>query len=484
MKGNMLPTNHADETRAKQAKKKNKIVTSTVVSREVIAPAVATDLERAIANLLSDVAPSQVSIARGERCFAALQNIIRQQGGHQWKVLPFGSFANGFGTVTSDLDVTCCDEGHTFGPNTQREAVFALTSWILPILERHPAFSVEQSILNARIPIVKLRFENELAVDLSCHNPLPLRNTRLLRAYALIDQRVRDLGIAIKLWAKASGVCDATQSNLSSYSFTLLCIYFMQVHPDVLLPVLPVNAFAEQGDHESHINSARSSWKCTLSLVDLIVRFFEFYSGSKPGGFSWGHEVVSVRFGCRLTSDAPVFSKLRGRQFQRMHIEDPYQLERNLHAPLGSIEEEQLRHAVTDTLTDIEAHRLPAAFGRHANSFDPAANEDLAGLIRQMKIADLAAGSDASTRSVGDNTICSDEDVSSGKTDGDLSSGSWTLDSTDIDQRSSGRSRWNRRQGLVPALEGCAEACPPPLPRFASDLQACEKKLISGARHS
>eukprot|EP00928_Gymnodinium_smaydae_P089818 TRINITY_DN7371_c0_g1_i4.p1 TRINITY_DN7371_c0_g1~~TRINITY_DN7371_c0_g1_i4.p1 ORF type:complete len:484 (-),score=47.33 TRINITY_DN7371_c0_g1_i4:427-1878(-) len=481
MEGTMPLTNQMDESRARQAKKKNKIVAVKVATTEPTALPVGAHLEPTIKRILAAVAPSTVSIARGERCLAVLQDIIKQHGGRQWKVLPFGSFANGLGTVSSDLDVTCCEGDYPYGAKTQQQSAFALSLWILPALERHAAFTIEETILNARVPIVKLRFENELDVDLSCHNPIPLSNTHLLRAYALIDTRVKDLALVIKLWAKASGVCDAAHSNLSSYAFTLLCIYFLQVHPDVLLPVLPVQAFSEQSEHESHIASARSSWKCTLSLMELMVRFFEFYSGCDSNRFKWGEEVVSIRFGCQLASDAPVFFKLRGRQLRRMHIEDPYQLERNLHAPLGSIEEEQLRHALAETMADIEAHRLPLAFSRLGFSPNVDTINNLASSIRHNKMVNLAADSDASTGSVGDVTACSDDDATLGTGDGDQSSSSLTCDSTRAELRCLAKSRWDRPHGPAHAADSCAEF-PSKLPAGASDLQSLEKKSIGGLR--
>jgi hypothetical protein len=75
--------------------------------------------------------------------------------------------------------------------------------------------------------------------DLSVDGELALLNSRLLRAYLDCDARVRPLVFAVKQWAAACGMKDASHGFLSSYSLTLMVVYFLQrgVSPAVL-PVL------------------------------------------------------------------------------------------------------------------------------------------------------------------------------------------------------------------------------------------------------
>ncbi|KAF1794766.1 hypothetical protein GQ600_12006 [Phytophthora cactorum] len=47
--------------------------------------------------------------------------------------------------------------------------------------------------------------------------------------YASFDERARDLGIAVKHWAKQRGVSDTSSGFLSSYSYVLMSIYYLQV---------------------------------------------------------------------------------------------------------------------------------------------------------------------------------------------------------------------------------------------------------------
>mmetsp|Transcript_69845 Transcript_69845/g.128786 ORF Transcript_69845/g.128786 Transcript_69845/m.128786 type:complete len:548 (-) Transcript_69845:55-1698(-) len=310
--------------------------------------------------VINKLAPTQTSYARTNRCLQQLQAIVRRLG-PAWVVVPFGSTANGFGTVHSDLDVTCCVLGQVLDGDIQKQAAWVLSSQIVPMIKRHDLFLVKEEVLGARVPIVKLRFEGSLDVDLSCHNLQPLLNTRLLRAYSRMDWKVKHFGLAVKFWAKGSQVCDASKAHLSSYTFTLLMLYFLQVHPAVLLPVLPVEAFQDYASKESvlRVRSVIANWVCLMPLPELLVRFFEFYSNHDSEGFDWGAEVVSVRTGIRGKSTEPIYSQLRGRDVNRLHVEDPYQIERNLNCVLGKEEEYQLRTAFTDAFNDITNGKTP-----------------------------------------------------------------------------------------------------------------------------
>jgi len=290
------------------------------------------------------------------------------QLGEEWCARPFGSMASTFRTRDSDVDVTClCKDG------LAADKVAGLISERLaPVFRKHPRFTVVEEVLHAKVPILKLVFDELLEIDLSCQNTMALQNTRLLRAYAMLDSRVRDFVIAVKLWSKGADVCGASRGRLSSYAFTLLAIYFLQVHEEVLLPCLPTDAFNEQAylgqDDEKVVNEFRGwSKSCSLSTVDLLYRFFHFYHSE----FVWGHEVVSVRMGDRGFTNMPVFGKLRGRHVQRFHVEDPFLLERNLHCVLGEFEEGQLQQAFAEAAYCFEGGFLPVGLEAAPVSHEP-----------------------------------------------------------------------------------------------------------------
>lgn len=342
-KSNKIPQDHNKRgSRAGRRRSQHQQQQLEVLNIEALLPTLMKELGTHMEARMQECAVSDDNAACADRCFQELQGVLVELG-PRWRVEVFGSVANGFRTSTSDMDATCVQAPDEDGQEAHPIATTVLQERLLPLLRQHEQFQVIEEIFNAKVPILRLRFEGHLDIDLSCQNTAALLNTRLLSAYANLHPRVRELGIAVKLWAKAAHVCGAAQGNLSSYSFTLLVIYFMQVHHEVNLPCLPTSLFEAEdpGVAAADLETIRNSWSCELSLADLFFRFIGFYNLF----FDWGREVVSARFGRRTHSQNPAFSTLRGRYVSRLHIEDPYAIERNLHCVLGEAEEVQLREA-------------------------------------------------------------------------------------------------------------------------------------------
>lgn len=305
-------------------------------------------------NLLQHSALQEQDVNLWRSCVKELRQTLKQLG-PEWAVKPFGGAANGFGTRNSDLDVVCYREG--VAEQDRPLATEELHSQLLPLLEQHPDFEVVGAISGARVPILKLRFAQKLDVDVSCHNTEPLPNTQLLRTYAGLDRVVRDLGVAIKLWAKAEGVSGAANGHLSSYSLTLLAIYFLQVDQHSHLPVLPVQAFTGHGQVPQ---DAVVPWTCHVHLTVLIKRFFHFFAEV----FQWSVEVASVRLGRRCPATDAEFAQLRGRHLPRLHIEDPFLTGRNLNCVLGTTQEIALFGAISSTWQALKHGVLPPSLCR------------------------------------------------------------------------------------------------------------------------
>lgn len=325
------------------------------------------ELGRLLEERLAQSAMTEEESAYVQEALDRLEVTVRQAG-EEWCARPFGSMASTFRTRDSDVDVTClCQDG----PPADQTLASLISKKIGPLFRSHPRFKIVEEVLHAKVPILKLRFDDRLEIDLSCQNTKALQNTRLLRAYAGLDERVRSLVIAVKLWAKGAGVCGASNGRLSSYAFTLLAIYYLQVDPEVALPGLPADAFREEAylgqDDEGIVSDYRGRWSCQFSAVELLQRFFQFYHS----GFQWGDEVVSVRLGRRETT-GPHFARLRGRHVQRLHIEDPFLLERNLHCVLGGDEEAELWQAFAQAAHQFSIGALPVGLDAAAVSCEPA----------------------------------------------------------------------------------------------------------------
>lgn len=68
-------------------------------------------------------------------------------------------------------------------------------------------------VSHAKVPIVKIWDpELQLACDMNVNNTLALENTRMIRTYVEIDERVRPLAMIIKYWTKRRVLNDAGSS--------------------------------------------------------------------------------------------------------------------------------------------------------------------------------------------------------------------------------------------------------------------------------
>lgn len=333
---------------------------------------------------LQEAAPSSEDIDRTKRCYEQLEAVIAELG-PRWRLEIFGSIASRFLTGSSDLDVTCVRGPKENEEDEEEEEVDSKTILLDRLSQKFrdlPSFSDIEEIPSAKVPILRLRFEGCLDIDLSCQNTAAIQNTQLLGAYAQIDHRIMQLGIAVKLWAKAAKVCGATERHLSSYTFTLLMIYFLQVHEEVLLPPLNTTLFEADKDpakREAAIAEKSQEWSpiCPWSLPHLLFRFFYFYRWQ----FEWGTEVASIRLGRREYARDEEFHFLRGRHAMRIHVEDPYVLERNLHCVLGDPEEDKLREAIDNAFQVLFQGGTPVGLQPSTTAYGEPVPLQLSGML-------------------------------------------------------------------------------------------------------
>jgi len=164
----------------------------------------------------------------------------------------FGSSANGFATRLSDIDCVVqlapSDEAKLLGgaglamgddspgrmSHKSRKILAEKAAQVLsrairtkPELAKS-GLQVDALIVEARVPLVKCSSYERVPIDVSFNNMLPLCNSRLLRCYSELDKRVVLLVCLVKTWAKKRCVNDAHLGTLSSYSFTLLVIHYLQ----------------------------------------------------------------------------------------------------------------------------------------------------------------------------------------------------------------------------------------------------------------
>ncbi len=76
-------------------------------------------------------------------------------------------------------------------------------------------------VSSAKVPIVKIWDpELNLACDMNVNNTLALENTRMMRTYVGIDDRVRPLAMIIKYWTRRRIINDAGTPALPSLIYS------------------------------------------------------------------------------------------------------------------------------------------------------------------------------------------------------------------------------------------------------------------------
>ncbi|CAK9006575.1 Terminal uridylyltransferase 7 (TUTase 7) (Zinc finger CCHC domain-containing protein 6) [Durusdinium trenchii] len=279
------------------------------------------------------------------------------------EVRAFGSSANGFGDDSSDVDVVLAATRASLVKTLDLPSCPErdLAPRVLRKLEkklREQGFRILERILGARVPILKmsLRFQGQdVECDLSVNNLLPVFNTKLLRTYAEINPHVVGLVQACKEWAKEYGVHGAARGHLSSYSFTLMVIFFLQIRRDLpcLQESVPPEWYGENGEiYNVAMDTSADFSKYAERSRPHLEDFVRFYRDE----FLWGEWVVSIRKGkCLSHKSYPQLKKqprtgvTRSEIRYLIHIEDPFDISRNLHCVLGPGRNEQLWDAFMST---------------------------------------------------------------------------------------------------------------------------------------
>lgn len=256
----------------------------------------------------------------------------------------FGSLVNGFATVDADMDVGVFIppenwdryiwKGHwehwrrrsattrrnvrqgrnemVKEPTTGHLAtVFALRDLALKVEEK--GYYVER-VESARVPILRCD-KGSIHVDISLSLEVVFYNSRLLKCYSLLAPEIVSLSLLVKKWAKIRDVNDALNGTLSSYSYILLVIGFLQERKMVpnlqdaeLLETVDYvegEAFEEEGvvdlrffDFEKEglsIEEAQRKFHLQPlpSVLTLLADFFTYYAYS----FNFYTQAISIKHG-------------------------------------------------------------------------------------------------------------------------------------------------------------------------------------------
>jgi hypothetical protein len=274
------------------------------------------------------------------RCQKAINEAVYQLDPER-RVERIGSAASGLDAPDSDLDLTVIHDGEKLGDVvscSSQQQVQLLQGLQHQLLKDPNSFSVVEMVDSYKVPILRLLYQDVLHVDVSCDKVMAVRNTRLLKAYGDLGPEVRELVLHVKKWAQLADMLGARTGNLSSYAYTLMAIYYLQVEEG--LPCLPTTAFGKLGKIDLAVTLPKWEAKraSPLETSELFAGFIRFFTKD----FHWGSEVISVRVGKRVSATDITFSDLQPLDPWRIHIEDPFEHKRNLNCVLQAECEMQL----------------------------------------------------------------------------------------------------------------------------------------------
>ncbi|KAF6225618.1 hypothetical protein HO133_009618 [Letharia lupina] len=273
--------------------------------------------------LYDRILPTRESDERRARFVRKLERILNQQWpGNDITVHVFGSSGNMLCTNDSDVDICITT------PLKILERVCLLAN----ALADHGMERVV-CVPHAKVPIVKFWDpELQLACDMNVNNTLALENTRMIKTYVEIDERVRPLAMIVKQWTKRRILNDAALGGtLSSYTWICLILNFLQTRNPPVLPSLHKKPHELQAGSDSRcagfnddLERFRGFGKLNNeTLGELLFSFFRCYAYD----LDYEKWVVSVREGRLISKEGKKWHLM---QNNRLCVEEPFNTDRNL----------------------------------------------------------------------------------------------------------------------------------------------------------
>ncbi|KAI1080082.1 hypothetical protein F5B20DRAFT_113692 [Whalleya microplaca] len=267
--------------------------------------------------------PTDAVAVKRQKLVQKLEKLLNDSWpGHDIRVHLFGSSGNLLCSDDSDVDICITT------PWKELEGVCMLAD----LLAKHGMEKVI-CVSSAKVPIVKIWDpELELACDMNVNNTLALENTRMIKTYVEIDERVRPLAMIIKYWTRRRIVNDAAYGGtLSSYTWICMIIAFLQLRQPPVLPALHQRPHqklprkdGERAAFADDLNKLRGFGdKNKSTLGELLFQFFRFFAHE----FDYSTHVLSLRLGKVITKKDKKWHFALNNQ---LCVEEPFNVSRNL----------------------------------------------------------------------------------------------------------------------------------------------------------
>jgi len=228
------------------------------------------------------------------------------------------------------------------------KAVSALTSLITT---PEVGFQLAQKWFRKAIPTVTLimppSFQvlgKDAVIEFSVNSESHLHNRALITECKQVEPRAKELMLLVNSWARRRGMCVGCRGDFTTFVWTLLTVYFLQVGVPggALLP--PLHFFKCISGEEHVKGSGKISesgnfngWKsptegpaATVSVGELFEVFLVFYMKD----VDWRRDVISVLSGVRTAGAGNLFQNTvinaDNGSDDGPYIEDPFHPTQNL----------------------------------------------------------------------------------------------------------------------------------------------------------
>ena len=258
-----------------------------------------------------------------------INSVIQENNLEGTIVEPYGSIVNNFLTSDGDIDISIVPNNISkIGFRVYLEQIEKELIKKNLIQETDDINDININTNNriyistryARLSVIDL--ESNINIDITVHNLLPIKNSKMIRLYSLFDQRFHILGIFLKHWVKINNIKGAPNKFLSSYALLLLVIHFLQdiVEPKIL-PMLQeiiskdknkkdfdykyfyddkefnTNLYFEENfeNMKEYMNIINCGKENDSSVAELLVQFFEYYAYIYNNNNKTKHYLISVK---------------------------------------------------------------------------------------------------------------------------------------------------------------------------------------------
>jgi len=252
---------------------------------------VTTKLNDYLTEVIFSFVPTREILANRKRVRYKIEECVRNVLPRSAKVELFGSCAIGIDTLSSDLDIIVLVPFLVHhNPSSKKDRgrkVFEGLSELKKLskeLRRSRYGGTVKNVFNARIPIIQFTHkETNIDCDIKLGRltpnesivPVHRLKSKFVTCIINADDRIRQLILLIKKWAKARELNDASKGTLNSFGFTFLAIFFAQRLPKPLAPILDCVNYEGWFNNPNLYKDYGHANK--MSIAEIFVTFFDFY---------------------------------------------------------------------------------------------------------------------------------------------------------------------------------------------------------------